>query len=144
MENGIKSHVDAAVSRLVERDNEAFHRLQGVANMFRPTGETSRTTGASSAQTSQQDEVVQEGHQEEENSPRTPTIPPTRHYLRPKQPNLLSLYNEWYGLDDYCSKPVPGGIQRLEEDHKAKWRKHFSKGEARQFTRTKTVVNAID
>ena len=66
------------------------------------------------------------------------------HHLQFKHKTLHSLFNEWYGLEEYHAVPVPGGLDILEMDYKNKWRKHFSASENKAFSRLKRVIKGIN
>lgn len=94
----------------------------------------------------------QEGHEKEQQvtpfevAKDTDGIPVAAkaHHLEFKHKTLLSLFNEWYGLEEYHGVPIPGGIEVLEEDYKNKWRKHFSASEKKAFSRLKRVIKGIN
>lgn len=66
------------------------------------------------------------------------------HRMILKHHSIQSLWNEWYGLEDFQDKPVAGGIAVIETLYKSKWRKHFSGSEKKHFSRSQIVVRAIN
>lgn len=68
---------------------------------------------------------------EDEAAHRTPMIP--------KHPSLLSLWNEWHGLDQFADEY--GGVKGKEEQFGSKWRKGIVNPQ--HFSRTKRVIAAI-
>jgi hypothetical protein len=57
---------------------------------------------------------------------------------------VLSIYKEWFGVGAYEMIPIPGGVAALEQMYKAKWRKSYSAGEQREFSRVSNVIKAIE
>ena len=72
-------------------------------------------------------------------------LPPTRgvgYNLKPKHQTLRSLYNEWYGLGEFSTSfGGRGGIDGLEREQGASWRKHIK---SHTFSRLKRIVTTID
>jgi Transcriptional activator of glycolytic enzymes len=58
--------------------------------------------------------------------------------------NIQSVYNQWYGKGFYNCKPVPSGIEKMELNHKTKWRV-WQKNQAasKSFSRMKRVIEEL-
>jgi hypothetical protein len=69
------------------------------------------------------------------------SLPFTMHV---RHASATSMYNEWYGLEKFAGKPIPGGIAAAEQLQQTAWRRHFTSAENKQFSRMKTVISAID
>lgn len=70
--------------------------------------------------------------------------PPPFHRLYPTHNSLLSIWNEWYGNEEFNNRPVVGGLKRLEQSFGSKWRSHFSQGERTAFSRMKSIILGIE
>ena len=126
-------------------DTLADH-LSGLADGLRGRRKVARNEG--------DDEEEDEDYEEEERTAEPnnfaivrdddgiPVVAKT-HHLKFKHKTIRSLYNEWYGLDEFDSVPLPGGINKLELDHKNGWRKHFSGSENKHHSRVKRVIKGI-
>ena len=57
--------------------------------------------------------------------------------------SIVSIYNEYYGFDRYKGLPIKGGINAMEERHKARWRKGYSSSEQKHFSRVTQIMNAV-
>ena len=67
------------------------------------------------------------------------------HKIQTRKPRTVrEIYTEYYGLDDFKSLPVEGGIDSLEKMFKAKWRKSFTSADQKHFSRMQQLVVAID
>ena len=66
------------------------------------------------------------------------------HHLKFSHKTLQSLYDEWYGDGEFTGRPIPGGIAWLEKHHKHMWRKHFTSGQNKHFSRVKRIVKGIE
>ena len=52
------------------------------------------------------------------------------------------MWEEWFGLNLFSDGPL-GGIEALETKYKSRWRKHFSTGNQKHFSRIKLIVKCI-
>jgi hypothetical protein len=60
---------------------------------------------------------------------------------KPTYVSIHELYNEFYGLGEFEGKPVAGGLAKLDELFKTKWRQGFSGGQKKEWSRlTQTIV----
>ena len=51
--------------------------------------------------------------------------------------SVSSMWHEWHGMGAFLLAPYPlGGLQALEQDKTSAWRKGFSSGQAKQYSRT--------
>jgi hypothetical protein len=57
--------------------------------------------------------------------------------------SVRSIYNEYYGKDEFKEKPILGGLLGMETKFGAKWRKHISGG-SKLIGRVKAVMKAIE
>ena len=64
-------------------------------------------------------------------------------FLKPSYPTLKDLYHHWNGMEGYSDPRFPGGIAVLESTYKAKWRRHFSAAQKKQFSRASTIMRAV-
>ena len=59
---------------------------------------------------------------------------------------MTSIYNEWYGLNEFCSLNNPkcflGGIEGLEKCCKG-WTKKFNSQQAKIFSRLKFLILSV-
>jgi hypothetical protein len=54
---------------------------------------------------------------------------------------IHELFDEFYGLGEFEGKPVAGGLAKLEEMFKAKWRQGYTGGQKKEWSRlTQTIV----
>ena len=60
-------------------------------------------------------------------------------YMKPKHQSLRSLYEEWYGLGDYCDGT--GGVDGRNKRQGARWRAHINR---QHYSRCSRIVSAID
>jgi hypothetical protein len=60
--------------------------------------------------------------------------------MLPKQKDLQGLWDEWHGLRKFEGKPREGGIESIELEYKAKWRRHL---DVQHFSRTKRLIAGI-
>ena len=55
--------------------------------------------------------------------------------------SIQKLYNKFYGLGEFKGKPVAGGLAKLEEIFKTKWRQGFSGRQKKEWSQlTQTIV----
>lgn len=66
------------------------------------------------------------------------------HHLSIGHSAVSTMYYEWYGEDRYEGIPIDGGIAKMEELYKSKWRKHFLQGEKKYFNRVSVMVRGVD
>jgi len=57
--------------------------------------------------------------------------------------SISDLYNEFMGTGNYLDKPVPGGYAELDNQFKAKWRRHFSKADDGHYSRVRAIMTGI-
>jgi hypothetical protein len=71
-------------------------------------------------------------------------VAPGLGHLIPVQPSsVAAMYNAWYGLEDYAGIPVPGGIEKMEQQHKMAWRAHLTTAEKKHFSRFSIVIKSV-
>jgi hypothetical protein len=60
---------------------------------------------------------------------------------KPTYVSIHELFDEFYGLGAFEGKPVAGGFAKLEELFKTKWRRGYSGGQKKEWSRlTQTIV----
>ncbi|CAB9499581.1 unknown protein [Seminavis robusta] len=69
------------------------------------------------------------------------TLPNSSFYIRPNQPSLSALMDEYCGRADFHD--ALGGPEGREKRWKNKWRKHWSAAQTAQYLRTVAVVKGI-
>ena len=86
-----------------------------------------------------------EGGQEEQKVDNDSGIPvaTTRHRCTYKHQSLRDIHDEWFGIGAFYNKPVQGGWEVLESQHKSRWRKHFTVSEEKAFSRLKWIVKGM-
>ena len=60
--------------------------------------------------------------------------------FQPKHNQLSEVWDEWHGLGRFEEEGLEGGFAKLEQDLKAKWRKHL---DAQHVSRVKRVIAGI-
>lgn len=67
------------------------------------------------------------------------------HEIKGRKPqSVREMYNEYFGLCEFVSVPVEGGLFGLEKRYGKAWRKHFSPSDSKFFSRMGQVVQAVD
>jgi hypothetical protein len=66
------------------------------------------------------------------------------HHLSVGHTVVSTMYYEWYGQGRYEGIPCEGGIAKMEELHKSKWRKHFLQGQKKYFNRVSVLVRGVE
>ena len=125
-------------SSLLERDSAMASSLMSLGHFMQPSART--PTNFASQNTEQEEKEEQDEDQEEGGE--SSSIP-IHHNMVVAHETLRGLIDEWYGLGDFKGVPIVGGIQRMEDEYKNKWRKHFENGRSRYFCRVKSIVQAI-
>jgi hypothetical protein len=69
---------------------------------------------------------------------------PRNHHLSVGHTEVSSMYEEWYGKDRFEGVPVEGGIAKMEELFKSKWRKHFLQGQKKYFNRVSVLIRGVN
>ena len=70
------------------------------------------------------------------------TVAPPVYYL-PMVRSATELWNMWYGKHEFNDKPVKGGVDALERNTSATWRKAYTKQERRMFSRYKRCIELM-
>jgi hypothetical protein len=96
-----------------------------------------------------EDEEDEDGNEISSPGASLPSRPPRLqdvrgHHPKPHYASLNELYNEFYGLGEFQDKPVPGGLAKLEECFKTKWRQGFSGGQKKEWSRLTTTIRGIN
>ena len=77
---------------------------------------------------------------------RVATIP--EYSLHTKHKYVSTIWDEWYGQEAFSPDESPkfhsGGINELESKYKATWRKQMSAGEAKRFSRHKSIITNVN
>ncbi len=63
---------------------------------------------------------------------------------KPTYISIHELYHEFYGLGEFEGKPIPGGLAKLEELFKAKWRQGYSGGQKKEWSRLSQTIVGIN
>ena len=74
-------------------------------------------------------------------------IPIPEYCLHTRHRYVSSIWDEWYGQNDFSHDVsitfYAGGIHALELKYKASWRQHFSCGDAKRFSRHKSIITTV-
>ena len=65
-------------------------------------------------------------------------------YKLPPLQSASSLWEAWYGKGQFLDTPVVGGIEKLEAEHKTKWRRRYLPNETKQFSRWKITIKLMN
>ena len=65
-------------------------------------------------------------------------------YKLPPLQSASSLWEAWYGTGQFLDTPVVGGIEKLEAEHKTKWRRRYLPHETKQFSRWKLTIKLMN
>ena len=57
--------------------------------------------------------------------------------------SIREAYYEYYGMENYKNRPVEGGVNALEVEHKSKWRKGWKGALQKHFSRVKLILTAV-
>ena len=60
-----------------------------------------------------------------------------------KKVNLLAIYKEFYGLDEFDGVPIKGGFYGLEKKYKNSWRVAYQVADNTFFSRVKKLVSSL-
>jgi hypothetical protein len=66
------------------------------------------------------------------------------HHPKPHYVSIHQLYEEFYGLGGFEGKPVPGGLSKLEELFKTRWRRGFANGQKKEWSRLTMTIRGIN
>jgi hypothetical protein len=66
------------------------------------------------------------------------------HHLSVGHTVVSTMYYEWYGQGRYEGIPIEGGIAKMEELQKSKWRKHFLQGQKKYFNRVSVLIRGVE
>ena len=116
---------------------------------------TARTTPVMNSPMDLDDSPItnDESPMDEDGIPRRPSPPSGRppslqdaigHHPKPMYISIHELYDEFYGLGRFEGKPVVGGLAKLEEVFKSKWRQGFSNGQKKEWSRLTMTIRGIN
>ena len=61
----------------------------------------------------------------------------------PRVKKASDLWNAWFGLSKCKNQPIPGGIDAMEIQHKALWRRLHDRAANRTFSRWKNAIKCV-
>lgn len=72
-----------------------------------------------------------------------PSVLVNRPFMPITYRSLQQLYNHWIGKGEY-EEMYPGGIQKLEVEMGAKWRKNWDNAANKRLSKVKAIISAIE
>jgi hypothetical protein len=60
--------------------------------------------------------------------------------MQAKYPRIVDLWDEWKGNGD---RYTDRGVERLEEFHRVRWRRHFDRAQKTHISRVKSIIRAL-
>jgi hypothetical protein len=58
--------------------------------------------------------------------------------------SMMDVYREWHGLREFDGIPVAGGIAKMEDIHKARWRKAYTSAQQKHLSRISMIMKAVE
>ena len=72
-----------------------------------------------------------------------PIIPGENYHLSQSPPSVTYMWNQWHGLPPFKDVPIVGGIPAMNRLYTSKWRKGYSVGEHKQYSRFKIMIESM-
>ena len=58
--------------------------------------------------------------------------------------SMMDVCREWHGLPEFDGIPIAGGIAKMEDLHKARWRKGFTSAQQKHLSRISMIIKAVE